>query len=1361
MKKNSLLALANLKFREKEYGEALRLYKDAIKENPLLKDIVEQNVRASKLKISGTSPESRGNDKIIVYTCNFGKYETVKEPLYVDPSVEYILFTDNKLLTSKYWRIVVVEETLKDSRRTSRLPKILAHEYLPPHDVSIYIDSSLEIKVKNLQKLVDECLDGRDIALYEHYKRDCVYDEINFVMNDRDREVVNKELCVKQIEKYRKINYPEKNGLYENAFIIRRNTNLIINLNELWWEEYQAGTERDQFVLMYALHKHSVEPSSIKKGKGFRDNPFVNFYQHKYLNFDQHNNLSNLKYKRKVAVVVHVYYLNSWERIKDKLLKIKQDFLLIITSSYEKCELLKKEVNSVFNNVKYLPVDNVGMDVLPFLKAVEAFDLDQFDAVLKLHTKNEKSPQRKLQGDCILSSLLNEVVIEKVFDKKTKSFSIFPGFFTRLIDDLMYGNGKSYEKISNLILGQGNKFSGRFFSAGTMFWMSGLYLTEIKNNMYAIEKIFDNSNANYSTGGDGTPAHTCERLLGSVVESENLELSYRIDSKNKVYKLINANKSLFLENEIMSADSLDHIDLFHAVDNYANIFSKSEIFDAKYYTKKINNIEKIDFNASQSPAVHAMVYGELLGVDPSESFSINFYKLKNKDVLKARKSAIGHYLASGKKEGRKAYPSYMDVREFLIEFEFISEDDDSIKSQAIGFKVEIKKLLDMIQKTVNNSEYIKVEAYSTFKILLDYIALYYKEYCLLLRLYKNGDFVGFTKKAELFYRNYHGRREAEEVFSVSKLLQKKFSEANLQYDSFWEMLNTGSRSSSVLFEKFPYDESEKFLVNRTVFQTVEPTPQNILSKTNKKICVYTSLYGDRDVLPPILTSTDNIEYICFSDREHNSSDWKVIIVPREYDDDNLNAKRFKILPHKYLRDYDASVFIDANTYCYGVIEELIYTYLFQHNFVMFAHPARDDIYKEVATIIGHRRHRPLEIIKQLETYHGLGLPHKTGMVEGSFIWRTHDNHMVNSFMEEWWSHILKYSKRDQISLGYLMWKNNFRPKILPINIGDSRENIYFKKFPHVKALHNKDNIDNKNKKIFFIYSEKFKKSGSTVMRGFQLYDIVKGRLNNCSFPSVSGVDIVNDSNLKSIKNSFVYLTKGVLSSISQRELIGLKENENLILADFVDAKINNDIIPFVDVLVAASISAYISYKNSFPDKKVSLITHHVDPRVENCCLKKCLKKEKAGYFGEIVNTIKNNEVERMVDFFPIDTSGSKQSEDWIDNISSYKFHYLIRRERKIDGFKPFTKGFTAACANAYPILSFDVHDAKYYLGIYYPFYILSVENKINIELNKIIFNSEGYNERMADFYIRKLRKRSTYSFIENEFERALRDASNS
>ena len=84
--------------------------------------------------------------------------------------------------------------------------------------------------------------------------------------------------------------------------------------------------------------------------------------------------------------------------------------------------------------------------------------------------------------------------------------------------------------------------------------------------------------------------------------------------------------------------------------------------------------------------------------------------------------------------------------------------------------------------------------------------------------------------------------------------------------------------------------------------------------------VYTSVFGGYDKLVEQNLS-DGWDWKCFS--EENSLSL--------YTDNNRNAKRFKVLPHRYLQDYEYSIFIDGNIDVRGNIDELIDKYLSDSN----------------------------------------------------------------------------------------------------------------------------------------------------------------------------------------------------------------------------------------------------------------------------------------------------------------------------------------------------------------------------------------------------------------------------------------------
>jgi hypothetical protein len=208
--------------------------------------------------------------KIIVYTVNIGDYDEMhKAP---NDSVNYLYFTDGE--SPKGWKKIPIEG---GTRKDSRYWKINSH-LLPPHDISIYIDSCFEIK-KKLSELAF-FLGDYDFAVCEHKYDNCVYNHAKRVvlLNLDHHEIVRK-----QIKKYKREGLPCNIGLSENGLLIRRNTAQVKRMNELWWKEYQEGSQRDQLSLPYARWKTGIKtawlPFSLRQNRWLG-----NWARHKIVN---------------------------------------------------------------------------------------------------------------------------------------------------------------------------------------------------------------------------------------------------------------------------------------------------------------------------------------------------------------------------------------------------------------------------------------------------------------------------------------------------------------------------------------------------------------------------------------------------------------------------------------------------------------------------------------------------------------------------------------------------------------------------------------------------------------------------------------------------------------------------------------------------------------------------------------------------------------------------------------------------------------------------------------------------------------------------------------------------------------------
>lgn len=194
-------------------------------------------------------------NKQVVYTCITGGYDRLREPKYVSPSIDYICFTDNAKLTSNFWKIRQLPSDLKNLTdvKKQRLIKVLPHKYLSEYDVSLWVDSNIEI-VGDLKDFFNKYdLSQKFLYTNKHPSRDCLYREQIAVLRLKKDTY---ESTNPQIERYREEGFPEHYGLAETNIILRAHKNQKCKtLMNLWGEEILNGSHRDQLSFNYAIWK--------------------------------------------------------------------------------------------------------------------------------------------------------------------------------------------------------------------------------------------------------------------------------------------------------------------------------------------------------------------------------------------------------------------------------------------------------------------------------------------------------------------------------------------------------------------------------------------------------------------------------------------------------------------------------------------------------------------------------------------------------------------------------------------------------------------------------------------------------------------------------------------------------------------------------------------------------------------------------------------------------------------------------------------------------------------------------------------------------------------------------------------------
>lgn len=195
---------------------------------------------------------------------------------------------------------------------------------------------------------------------------------------------------------------------------------------------------------------------------------------------------------------------------------------------------------------------------------------------------------------------------------------------------------------------------------------------------------------------------------------------------------------------------------------------------------------------------------------------------------------------------------------------------------------------------------------------------------------------------------------------------------------------------------------------------------------NKKV-VYTALTGGYDGLIQLSSVNPEYDYICFSNDfdEQRIGIWEIQKIPFETVDKQRLSRFPKLQPYKVLSEYDFSIYIDANV---DITTNLVYKraeqlYVDGVKLAGVKHQLRECLYRESLEVILRGLENNKEIVvRQMKRYVKAGFPFNYGMFEANVIYRKHNDLQVIAQCDEWWYWQQNYSRRDQLSYSYSLWK---------------------------------------------------------------------------------------------------------------------------------------------------------------------------------------------------------------------------------------------------------------------------------------------------------------------------------------------------
>lgn len=223
-----------------------------------------------------------------------------------------------------------------------------------------------------------------------------------------------------------------------------------------------------------------------------------------------------------------------------------------------------------------------------------------------------------------------------------------------------------------------------------------------------------------------------------------------------------------------------------------------------------------------------------------------------------------------------------------------------------------------------------------------------------------------------------------------------------------------------------------------------------------RFCVYTVLLDRYEPLnEQPMAARSGIPFICLTDNHGlTSASWQIRHAQPLFPLDPIRSQReIKLRPHAYLPEFDASLYIDNSVILSEPPELLFERHFPASGLLMLEHSFRSTILLEFLEVVRVGLDDPSRIFEQLNHYMAqcpevlLDKPLWSGI-----MLRDHRNPKLRAMLEVWLSHVLRYSRRDQLSSRVALRQTGFAPDVLRLDNNCS----WFHTWPHTaKRDHDK------------------------------------------------------------------------------------------------------------------------------------------------------------------------------------------------------------------------------------------------------------------------------------------------------------------
>jgi hypothetical protein len=226
-------------------------------------------------------------------------------------------------------------------------------------------------------------------------------------------------------------------------------------------------------------------------------------------------------------------------------------------------------------------------------------------------------------------------------------------------------------------------------------------------------------------------------------------------------------------------------------------------------------------------------------------------------------------------------------------------------------------------------------------------------------------------------------------------------------------------------------------VARSQSQHSAETPKHARPRPRhaSRMVVYTAVLDEKQPLreAPLAAESD-ADFVCLTnDPTLRSDTWQVVPVDLRMPTDPVRSERFlKIVGHPVLEGYDRSLWVDNAVELQAPPESFVDDWLGDADVAAPVHTFYRSLLEEAEASVERGKDDHLRVFEQLAHYLRAwptaveANPHWTALLARR---RTPE---VDAAMQTWWEHVLRYSRRDQISFGVAMAASDVRVGSVPL-----------------------------------------------------------------------------------------------------------------------------------------------------------------------------------------------------------------------------------------------------------------------------------------------------------------------------------------